>query len=157
MLAPTSHDRRPTGLGWSENAEVGAAQAGRHDGTLATPAMNTADGCGADLSQGALLEAREAEAHGVPGDQQRPHALARLRPALGVEVAKQPTPGKGLRILAVKANANVPIDGIAEGEYLHAVQVVHSHSLAAPAPTAALTCAGAGGRRLGAADEQSCF
>ena len=134
MLALTSHDRPPTDLGWSENAEVGAAQAGSHDGTLATPAMNTADGCGADLSQGALLGAREAEAHGVPGDQERPHALARLRPALGVEVAKQPTPGKGLRILAVKANANVPIDGIAEGEYLHAVQVVHSHSLAAPLP-----------------------
>ena len=49
-------------------------------------------------------------------------AFQQLRPVLGLEIAKEPTQGKGLHIIMVKANGPAAAAGLLEDEYLHAIQ-----------------------------------
>jgi hypothetical protein len=47
--------------------------------------------------------------------------IAQLRPYVGLEICKERTPDKGLRILTVKPNGPAAAAGLVADEYLHSI------------------------------------
>jgi hypothetical protein len=58
----------------------------------------------------------------APVSKEEQLAFQQLRPVLGLEIAKEPTQGKGLHIIMVKANGPAAAAGLLEDEYLHVIQ-----------------------------------
>ena len=73
----------------------------------------------------ARLEGQEAisgEASPFSETREAQAQLAQLKPILGVEVSREPTVDKGLRVLNITPNGPAAIAGLVQGEFLHSLR-----------------------------------